>query len=333
MKKIILIKKMKFAITLIATAIFIFVKSQEDCSKNLVQCVEKNSLMEEACMIIDEKQDETTLKIANGKCKKGEICRPIEKYLYKCFNYVIPEKYTSLTCESVNDCGGIACIENKCIAKENGKECKGNSECLPNSYCSKSYTCTSLSEEGKECTENFQCGYFLFCNLYEINKGVCIKKYSLKAGNITSEEDFCESGFAIDDGEKKICANVNYSSENDTCPLEGKCAITVYNGETKYDKKVDCKCDLDGKNYCLNWPKQIELKKKVIKTALDNYKPGRVHVSYYRDELWGFSEIFSDIDNGNFIHTDECALQGLIGYKLGGSYLKIGLLVLSFLLI
>ena len=212
---------------------------------------EFNYIIKESCFILNCPKDEKCLKVPNenyGICTKKNI----------------ENLFEGNKCNTNNECASKICKNNKCIGKENGKECKSNLECKSQSTCLikdlklNKGTCENLVNLGEECiflsNNPYQsnCKFNLICadttekqNLGEVNfsekiiqKGNCIQMGKINNGKKSNNKLACYGGMLYNESGLFVCGE--YVNKDNYCNKNYQVCNSSIFTNNKFENEVDC---------------------------------------------------------------------------------------------
>ncbi len=212
---------------------------------------EFNYTIKESCFILNCPKDEKCLKVPNenyGICTKKNI----------------ENLFEGNKCNTNNECASKICKNNKCIGKENGKECKSNLECKSQSSCLikdiklNKGTCENLVNLGEDCiflsNNPYQsnCKFNLICadttenqSLGELNfsekiiqKGKCIQMGKINNGKKSNNKLACYGGMLYNESGYFVCGE--YINKDNYCNRNYKVCNSSIKTNFENENEVDC---------------------------------------------------------------------------------------------
>ena len=181
---------------------------------------------------------------------------------------------------------GVCSSDKKCIGASDGQDCKFQSTCDNNSYCSilGLGKCTSFKNPGDSCIVSYECPYGYICggNSTKPTSGTCMRMYSVENGQTVSDKVLCQSGLANSQG---VCYDTDYPEGSDkkpkACTQDSECSLQRIIGETKETINGECVCSLTGDRYCQYPTKSSEYQDfvKVFKKEVEGFKKGSQNVA------------------------------------------------------
>lgn len=196
-----------------------------------------------------KKSDNDSSVLFLKKCEPNLVCNAgntgggfdgygncTEKYLYV-------NKYPGEYCTKHDNCSYSKCTNNKCMGKDNKKECRDDYECDAGLRCDTDAvipTCVNLIEDEKtKCNDDYECQFNRVCN-----KNICVLQGSLDVGAEANNNLACKTLFKHKDkcaeGPKLDRGNNNGTKEEPIkCPDNGKCFYYINATE---NITTDCVC-------------------------------------------------------------------------------------------
>ena len=223
------------------------------------------------------------------------------------------------SCESNADCFSQACgSHNFCQDKKINEKCSDDKQCCKECVCifdptigetSNDKTCRPLVQLGEPCILDesdimglhSNCPIFSVCSnsesTPEAKNGICVEQNSLPIGENATNFHACVGNniILLQEG-YYVCANI--TSQTQMCEVardqSTECVneIIVRNGQEidSFEKMVQsqgiCRCDLDGKKYCLSYAgTMFDYYINLIRKKLEdgNIVPQNFHVASFRE--------------------------------------------------
>lgn len=233
------------------------------------------------------------------------------------------ECYGDDTCFSGN-CG----TDHYCVGKSQELKCTSNEECGKGLFCYGN-KCAKLREIGGVCSSDFDCAFGAGCTI----KGKCQKIYSLKKGDITDGDLFCESGYSTlykveGKSDELRCAETKL--EIDNCKPSGYCTYTIsIPGVETTSKNIDCQCSLahsDDRFCSLDtqnpiWIERISILKLISSGHTSRRYIPSLMMNHRKVKEAQYYPLFKDVE------------QCVIDLYLSSNYFRLSLIVLFLFLI
>ena len=243
-----------------------------------------NDSVEEGICSIRHKEGNVT-EFYLKKCPTGYKCSSKSDTIQNCeakYSLKLPGE----NCNFHFDCYSGSCIENKCVAKEDNKNCESKDwECGTTSFCNQyeGYKCKPLGDS--TCKNDEYCLLGMGC-LKEEGKeeGHCTKMFSLEDGSYSNANYLCKSGYRYN----SKCASTSRpkdANEANECNEDSDCKIIVTLPDGNYTIDGECQCTLEGKKYCQRTSNSDEWKNYVstFNKEIEKIDTTKVHVSGQRN--------------------------------------------------
>ena len=306
----------------------------EDKLKNKKCLISTNDTLEEFNYTIKE-----SCFLLN--CPKNEKCIKIPNENYGiCTKKNIENLYEGNKCNTNNECASKICKNNKCIGKENGKECKSNLECKSQSSCLikdiklNKGTCETLVNLGEDCfflsNNPYQsnCKFNLICadttenqSLGELNfsekiiqKGKCIQMGKINNGKKSNNKLACYGGMLYNESGIFVCGE--YINKDNYCNRNYKVCNSSIKTNFESENEVDCLITSLSHFVCpnseisRNFRNYVMKRNEIIQMDNDNF-----FVTKYRESLnrLDIAKLFVQYEFYGFIYDSEnCVFNYLL---------------------
>lgn len=244
-----------------------------DCTE--IKCASK--LTKDACYLESSEYygESKQLTVYVKACPSGQRCKRKED---SNFGYCLPIltlQKEGESCVYDFECEVGKCKDNKCQGFTAGTPCSRDADCNYETYCSKTErVCKKIIEKDQPCEMSFDRGSFESCFSYcelgylcgkvgDDTEPKCHKAFSYGQGNITNNDNLCESGIT------KNGTCVSISVKTDSCSTSGTCEIE-YNNGTSVVGTERCNEYVDRTKTCPDfdtsdlWKKYIEKYNKAL---------------------------------------------------------------------
>ena len=209
--------------------------SQSSCLQ--AKCMEDTTENKDKCQIFHDSFVE--LK----KCKEGQTCSRYEFPNAFCQS----GKKDQEKCSVPTDCYSGSCINSVCEGKGEGQSCSTHYECQKSLLCLG--TCQKFKAPGDECNNFLECPFGYSCGSNkEGEKPKCMKYYSIKNGQYSTNQDLCETGYISRDNK---CATSTSLREGLECNQDEDCPIKIKVGDNpEVEGYGKCVCATSGRTLC-----------------------------------------------------------------------------------
>lgn len=235
-----------------------------------------------------ENEDQCYLQLDNTiyvrTCPSHQFCVGIVER-WTCMNYT-KYNFNGESCDLDSECYSSQCKDKKCVVNKIGESCKfSHSECENDAFCDRTQNkCVKYFKEGEVCPDFNTCEIGYDCDYLNENdeEKICIKLFSLKNGEKSPSNKFCESGFLDQQG---ICTDLEYNgtqSVSVSCESDLDCNGYTIIDEQRFNYTGTCSSVSPMyDNYCLpvattgtDYKNYIEMYKDILK----NFdKKGKIH--------------------------------------------------------